>query len=360
MCCCLSSTALKWIIYCSCLLILGIGCVLVWVGFLVQSSEFIQVLQFSYSGFIVIACGGTLIFISFFGIVGAWKQNKFFLSSFIIFSVIIGVLLITFGGVLLYVRSLSHQYLQNEDKCRLHFPSVDNTTIQASTVFCQLYCPCSLDRSILNVTISDFYKGSADNMLECNPCESIQTYNTSTQDELISWIYTDLSYTVNVTSCGVTATQYQNGFFSAKYQSYIPLLTWIENQFSCSGLCTPQKIFMFSDVNQGLPSGACYQQVNDWAQENFQNYGIISIILGVFQIIIILFSSTLCCCPKKRLETFALTTEAKSDEKTSVKFNDKIVERTKKIFGVFPEGLPVKPSEKFVWSAEKSAVKTNN
>ena len=117
---------------------------------------------------------------------------------------------------------------------------------------------------------------------------------------------------------------------------------------------------MFSDVNQGLPSGACYQQVNDWAQENFQNYGIISIILGVFQIIIILFSSTLCCCPKKRLETFALTTEAKSDEKTSVKFNDKIVERTKKIFGVFPEGLPVKPSEKFVCSAEKSAVKTNN
>ena len=56
--------------YINCVIILGIGSVLVWVGFLIQSSEFVYILEFSYAGFIVISCGGFLIFISFFGLVG--------------------------------------------------------------------------------------------------------------------------------------------------------------------------------------------------------------------------------------------------------------------------------------------------
>lgn len=303
MCNCLTAVTLKWLIYTACVIVLGIGSVLVWVGFLVQSSAFVQVLEYSYSGFIVIACGGILIFIAFIGIIGAWKQRKFFLTLFIVSSLIIGALLITFGGVLVYVRQISEEYLKDKTSCIEHFPKADYTSILASEVFCKLYCPCSLEIEVANsLGFTDFYKGSAISTIECNPCESIQTYTIEVQDELAAWVNTTLGYEINATDCGVTTTQYSNKYYTSVYEKYIPLLTWVEKKFECSGLCTQQKILFFSDINQVLPTEACYTSVNEWAQRNFLNYGIVSIALGIYEIFIIYFAFALCLCPKRKLD----------------------------------------------------------
>lgn len=301
MCCCFSLSALKWTMYINCILVLGVGSVLVWVGFLIQSSEFVQVLQFSYSGFIVIACGGVLIGIAFLGIIGAWKERKFFLTLFIILGVVIGVLLITFGGVLIYIKTLSEDYLKDKTSCISKFEKADTASKIATEVFCTLYCPCSLDTTIVDVVVDGLYKGSSDNVLVCNPCESIQTYTADVQDQLIAWIKNELGYTVTVTNCGVTTDEYENAYFEG-YTTYLLLIQWMEEKFMCSGLCTAQELFMFSDVNQGIPVGSCFQLVSDWVQKNFLNYGVISIILGIFQLSILFFAAILCCCPRRRLE----------------------------------------------------------
>lgn len=300
---CLSAVALKWLIYISCIIVLGIGSVLVWIGFLVQSSQFIQVLEYSYAGFIIIACGGILIFVAFIGIVGAWKQRKFFLTLFIISSLVVGILLMIFGGVLIYIRNVSGQYLKDSSTCRLHFQAADDTALLASQVFCGLYCPCNLDSAtVAKLNITDFYKGSAVNTINCNPCESIQTYDTGTQIELEIWIQSTLGYVVNATNCAITTTEYEDAYYGTYYEKYIPLMTWLETQFSCSGLCTSQKIYYFSDVTSGLPSNLCYTSVKNWAESNFMQYGIVSIVLGFYELVILYLAFSLCCCPKRKLD----------------------------------------------------------
>lgn len=296
MCC--SIPALKWIIYVCCVLVLGVGCVLVWAGYIVQSSEFIKEIQFSYSGFIIIACGGVLLFIAFIGIVGALKQNTFLLGFFLFFSIIIGGLLVTFGIVLIFIRSLSNSYLKDYNSCISHFNDTDYTSMMSSTVFCELYCPCLLNSNAPN----NFYKGSADNMFQCNPCENIQTYSASQQNDLISWIKNNLYITVNASNCQITSTQYQNNFFGDKYSQYLSFVTWTEKSFGCSGLCTSQSLFMFSDANAGNPIGPCYRELRSWVNTTFLNYGIISIVFGSYLVIILIFTTRLCCNTKRKLE----------------------------------------------------------
>lgn len=303
MCKCLTARVLKWLIYLSCFMLLGIGSVLVWIGFLIQSSEFVQLLEYSYAGFIVIACGGILIFIAFIGIVGAWKLRRFFLTLFIIASIIIGILLITFGGVLIYLRDKSSDYLESSDSCRKHFENADDTSIMSSEILCKLYCPCELDDSVAQkLPIENFYKGSATNVKECNPCESIQTYEPTVQAELIAWIDQVLGIKVNVSDCAITADEFKLAYYGTKYKKYLSLIEWMESKFECSGICTQQKIQFLNNVADAIPDKSCYSDLRKWAKKMFLNYGIISLVLGFYQLSIIYFEFALCLCPKKRMD----------------------------------------------------------
>lgn len=296
MCC--SQKALKILLYFSCVLILGIGSVLIWVGYLVQASAFVSILKYTYTGYVVVACGGYLIFLSFFGLIGAWKQHRCLLGTYIIFTVVVGILLICFGSVLIYLRSVSEDYLNSQESCLEHFYKADNVSDHASEVFCTLYCPCSLNAAKLDIEIDEFYRGSADNVMECDPCELASTYSADEQVQLIIWANETLNIDLNGTNCSISSSTFESNYFSNKEISYFPLLTWIEEKFDCSGLCTQHKLLMFSDVNVAKPEKACYSSLNNWAKRNFLNYGIISIVLGTFQLIIISFAFALCCCSK--------------------------------------------------------------
>ncbi|CAG9322683.1 unnamed protein product [Blepharisma stoltei] len=68
------------------------------------------------------------------------------------------------------------------------------------------------------------------------------------------------------------------------YSDYLPFLKWMEKKFDCSGLCTAANLYLFSDINRGVPDGSCRQEIYDWIQDNFLTYGIIALAFGLFQV----------------------------------------------------------------------------
>lgn len=288
-----------YLLYFSCALILGIGSVLIWVGYLIQASAFVSILKYTYTGYIVVACGGYLIFLSFFGLVGAWKQHRCLLGIYIVFSIVVGILLICFGGTLISLRSVSEEYLNDEKSCIDHFFNANDASVHAAEVFCTLYCPCSLNTAKLDIQLDNFYRGSAKSVLQCEPCELADTYSAEEQQQLIIWVNETLKVDLNGTNCTLTSATYKDRYFTSVQEKYFALITWIEEKFDCSGLCTHQNLLMFSDVNNGKPDTACYSSLNEWAKQNFLNYGIISIVLGFFQLTVIILASSLCCCTKR-------------------------------------------------------------
>ena len=298
---------------------------LIWVGYLVQASPFIQVLDFTYAGYVVICCGAFLIFLSFVGLIGAWKQRKLLLGLFIVFNIVVGVLLICFGGVLIYLRTISDEYLENESTCLEKFPKANNVSAHAAEVYCTIYCPCSLDTEKVNFNLSSNSRGSAKNIMNCDPCETMETHTVEEQNDLIDWVNYTLGYTVNSTDCNILSEDYKKRYFTSKQLNYIPLITWIEEKFECSGLCTNQSLLMFSDVNNGEPNGACYDDLKAWANKNFINYGVISIVLGSFQLFVLSFASSLCCCPKAHiLEPDKKIDETEPQAKAELKLKSRI------------------------------------
>ena len=167
---------------------------------------------------------------------------------------------------MIYLRSLSEEYLGDYQKCINKFPNADSTSVYGAEAFCTLYCPCNLNTTEVNIKIPNYYQGSAASMLQCNPCETIQTYKKPTQAVLINWINSTLGYNVTANSCAVTTDEYVNAYFTSTQQKYIPLMTWAERLFGCSGLCNAQKTMLFSDINSEVPDGACYKPLNSWTQ----------------------------------------------------------------------------------------------
>lgn len=284
MCKQINTTTLKYSTYTSCILNFIFGCIIIWIGFLVSSSTLIQSLGYSYAGFLVIACGLVQFSLGFLGFLGMYKEKKHCIRAFICLSFLVGCLLLIGGSLVLYVREISGKIFMSEETCLEHFQNVNNLSIYAGEVMCSLYCPCSVKKNLKGINL-DIAEGSAINSLECNPCENIQTYTSNKQEQIINWINTTLGYTVNATSCAITPEEYQNSFFPSEDIKYINMIMWMEEKFSCSGMCTKQDFLLFTDVNKNTPNEACYHQIRYWAHENMQGYGAAFLIFGVFQIL---------------------------------------------------------------------------
>ena len=123
-----------------------------------------------------------------------------------------------------------------------------------------------------------------------------------------------MGYYINSTDCGITTTQYKEAYYNGTYFNYITLLTWLETNFKCSGLCTGQKIKYFSDVNAELPTGSCYAAANNWVQTNFLSYGIVAIVFGFYQLSILYLAFALCLCPKRRRDLTESAVESPSKD----------------------------------------------
>jgi Tetraspanin family len=289
MCCCIPENCLKYLIYFACFILLGVGGVLIWSGYVIQNLVLSNIISFSYTGYIVIACGGVLILASFSGCLGAWKKQKFFLTLFIIVAFIIGLILIAFGSVLIYIKTLAQGYFGSTSDCINKFSNADTAASQATYALCSLYCPCNAGNSYVTSYCSDknstYCTFGGKSILECNPCEKIQTYSSIEVSNLTYFAKNYLNIDITRNDCTITSQQYKNQYFSSSTRDYIPVLTWVENTFSCSGLCTPQKLYLFSDINKGKPTNGCLTEVYDWINTNFLTYAIISIVFGAFMVI---------------------------------------------------------------------------
>lgn len=315
MCKRIEARTLKYFIYLSCTIILSAGSAFVWIGFFIHSSTYIELLDYSYTGYIVLMCGALLIVVAFIGIVAAWKTNFLLLSVFSVFIIIISTILIIFGGILIHLRKTSSEYLKSESECRKHFEKADDTSILASKVLCKLYCPCNLDESTANdLNIEDFYLGSAENVEECNPCENIQTYEPNVQQELMLWIDEVIGVKVYPTECAVTSEEFKDKYFGNSFKKYFPLISWMESKFKCSGLCTYQKVQFLNAVQHPIPDSACYNHVKNWSNKVFLAYGIVCMALGVYTYSILIFTFCLCFFTKRKfdLPTEVITSPSKS------------------------------------------------
>mmetsp|Transcript_30052 Transcript_30052/g.5432 ORF Transcript_30052/g.5432 Transcript_30052/m.5432 type:complete len:109 (+) Transcript_30052:638-964(+) len=89
-------------------------------------------------------------------------------------------------------------------------------------------------------------------------------------------------------------------YFSSSERKYLDLLTWVEEEFSCAGLCTPIPYYLFSDINEGEPDGSCYTELKDWIDENFLTYGAVCIVAAIILLLEPIFACCLCCKSDKK------------------------------------------------------------
>jgi hypothetical protein len=54
----------------------------------------------------------------------------------------------------------------------------------------------------------------------------------------------------------------------------MPVFADLEKTYSCSGLCTKNKYYVYSDVNKGPPLNTCEAGLKDYITSNFYNYGV--------------------------------------------------------------------------------------
>ena len=76
-----------------------------------------------------------------------------------------------------------------------------------------------------------------------------------------------------------------------------------EKTFKCAGACYDSPIYLFSNVNNGLPESACGTKVANYLTKYSKRIGIISFIIFGFLFITVLMSCCLCCHPEKKEES---------------------------------------------------------
>ena len=238
---------------------------------------------------------------------------------FSLLGLLIGLLLISFGSVILYVKRLAGELFLSEDTCLKNFNDAEQLSILAGNVMCSLYCPCNIQNSLQNSLSLEYSQGSAISTLDCNPCENIQKYDAATQENITEWINSTLGFTVENISCAIPANQFTHAYFPSKNKKYIPLLTWLEENLQCSGLCTKQNIMLFSNINN-VPTNTCYHSIKYWASENLLTYGIIILLFGFYEILISILAFTLACCTKKRIQHNTDTELASTSKANSTSF----------------------------------------
>jgi Tetraspanin family len=78
--------------------------------------------------------------------------------------------------------------------------------------------------------------------------------------------FTGSDYTGMVTSesgpvSAINCPKFSSYFTSMPSQATLSILTALEMQFNCSGICSSEKFYMFSDVNRGIPLSDCKEGI---------------------------------------------------------------------------------------------------
>lgn len=305
MCFFLPLRCLKLLAFIGCGLLLGVCGALIWLGFFLKDQEVVKTItDYSHEIFLILVIAGAFLGLVFLiGCFGTWKKNSCCLGIFVILNFLIGATVVLLGVGLIYARHTIDNELGTTEKCLDNFEDADSAVVSAESYFCHFECACTMNDETKKETnySKEVITGSAKSMLKCEPCETLENYDGSNADyvkgAVLDWLKENVNPKINKANCKEYASSDDmlDYYFTDDEQKYLSLLTWVEKQFSCSGLCSAQKIYLFSDVNHGVPKGSCYTQLRNWIKEHFLTYAIVFISIGSYMLLMVFVSCGLCC-----------------------------------------------------------------
>ncbi|EAR89551.2 tetraspanin family protein (macronuclear) [Tetrahymena thermophila SB210] len=219
------------------------------------------------------ALGGVCCLIGLLGIIAFWKRIKCFQFLFILFNTLFLVIFAAVLAGLIYSQPFLNK-LKNQscDQITELKEADDLFTRQMKPYFCKLQtssvCPCY---------VTDKSKWSS-----VDTSQIVFQPSSSSKDVKA------------VTECSYVSNQIQNS------QTEIDLLKAVEEQFNCTGICSSDVIYYFSDINRGPPSSTsgCYKPLKDLLLKIIGGVFIFVVISTVFSFLNVLFGFVNCCCAK--------------------------------------------------------------
>ena len=141
------------------------------------------------------------------------------------------------------------------------FKEADNATLTvANTYLCSSLCPC---------------KPPTDSYVVALFASNATRYQTSATG------------VENVQACPDLAKD-----FSETEQTQFKMMAKFEEMFKCSGFCTVTKLYLYSNINNGMPEGPCSAQLGNVIRKLSSTIGAVSIVIAL----ILLFNSIMSCC----------------------------------------------------------------
>jgi hypothetical protein len=131
-------------------------------------------------------------------------------------------------------------------------------------------------------------------VLTCLPCESLNT-------KVSTWISENQNVNYYCEKGG-EPSDFHDLFFTDDEKDYFDLLEWAEDEFTCSGICVKAKIYLFSEVDDGIPEDKCMDKVKEWVDDSVLAVAIPLLCLGTWLLVTVIISLCACCHPDLRAQ----------------------------------------------------------
>lgn len=230
-----------------------------------------DVQQAIFIAFIIVGC--LLVFLCFCGACIACKRMCPIQCLFAIILTLCTVILLALGIALIVATSLIADEM--EKAC-----GTDASSSDISQSFNELY------------TNADSFYCVASNGCVCYSTTIVGAGYTSTNSS---------STVTNVQQC----TSYLEAAYAdygisfddiSSLQEYLGYFGDIEEQFDCSGICTLQAKYYFSDINNGVPGKLCFDSIkDDLILGEVRGYGIGYTVAGIVCFLVWFVQYGLCC-----------------------------------------------------------------
>ena len=280
------------------LVMAGIGGFFIWWGNSMRDTEFISAIDIEPVFIAIMAVGGLLVGIAFFGILVALCANKCFICLYAPLMLLISLILIVTGVGLLVVRGEADNILDGKDDCKDYdaFEEADDELVNAAQYFCKDECPCAFDSDSRSGFEADGYTHrdwGATKITDC-PCGNADdNEDFSDAPGVLSYLTTD--------TCNAARTTFHDQYIGDN-DEYFDFLEWMEDELDCSGFCTKLNFFMFTDINNGDPDDNCKDALLDWIKQQALIGGIVALLVGLWFFLVTIWAYALCYRERKSNE----------------------------------------------------------
>ena len=212
---------------------------------------------------VTIGFGVLLIVLAIFGIIGSWKKSSLCLT---LYNIGIAVFFVIFLAIAIAAFAVFKKYnsedVQSMNLCKEQtwLQTLDNYATDANKLLCSPLCPCGANAT--------------------------STWITSN----LSLVYSLNSGPVKVQDCPDYNTTNSN----------VNVMKYLEEHFSCAGVCTSSTYYTFSDVNRGTPGDECSQKLMDTLLKYSKQIGAVTVVIAIILFLIMVLSCCLCCHPQKK------------------------------------------------------------